>query len=651
MKARLPQTKSLSYDFDQNITLSIGMIVKNEEKMLETCLARIKPLLDAVPSELVIIDTGSTDKTVEIAKRYTSKVYHFDWINDFGAARNFSLQKCKGQWFMFLDADDHFTDVSEMIKFFNTQDIHKNYNTAYYITRNFFDITYTDYSVFYVQRIARRTNDLHFEGAIHEAFTPIYTPSYYFNSYAYHYGYAFETEEIKETKRERNLSLLWKEYEQTPDDLRTLHHLVSCMKDADPQKPAIAERAMSLADAADNSTTPILYTAYFNAFDMYKNQGEPDKALAALTRAEKKATPDNAARIELHAARAVLLLELKKYAEAEQSLREYFALFERQDSLDKSVLAFLVSRYIAPEKYIELKNRHALCIALQGRPEAAFTAYDGLNFNTLDSALYKAVINAAAVIAKEYPPSQGGLAKLYETVATTCDSDKTSYFERKAEELYLTDKTLAENFKGTGKFAELMKICLDCNTADLAKFIGSQKLSAGYSEAAYLALKNNIDLSPALSRMNFEDILVHLSMIARYKADEVAALALNYRPASDDFYFTSIKHLLFATLLFETAIGGADKLEKADKSQVYNNYAKYSALFVANAYNPALLNESDIAALPETHRFGYYLGTAQKLLDTGDKLGYIKELKKALTACNSMQTVVQFLLEELTATL
>lgn len=59
------------------MVLSIGMIVKNEEKYLERCLTALKPTLENVDSELIIADTGSTDNTVEIAKRFTDKVYYF----------------------------------------------------------------------------------------------------------------------------------------------------------------------------------------------------------------------------------------------------------------------------------------------------------------------------------------------------------------------------------------------------------------------------------------------------------------------------------------------------------------------------------------------------------------------------------------------
>ena len=85
--------------------LTIGMIVKNEEKYLERCLNGIKPILDSVESELIITDTGSTDRTVEIAKNFTDKVLSFEWCDDFSAARNYSLSKATGDWILVVDDD------------------------------------------------------------------------------------------------------------------------------------------------------------------------------------------------------------------------------------------------------------------------------------------------------------------------------------------------------------------------------------------------------------------------------------------------------------------------------------------------------------------------------------------------------------------
>ncbi len=83
-------------------TISLCMIVKNEEAVLERCLASIADLMD----EIIIIDTGSTDRTKEIAARYTDKIYDYVWINDFSDARNFSFSKATMDYIYTADADE-----------------------------------------------------------------------------------------------------------------------------------------------------------------------------------------------------------------------------------------------------------------------------------------------------------------------------------------------------------------------------------------------------------------------------------------------------------------------------------------------------------------------------------------------------------------
>jgi glycosyltransferase involved in cell wall biosynthesis/Flp pilus assembly protein TadD len=82
--------------------VSLSMIVKNEEADLARCLDSVKGLVD----EIVIVDTGSTDRTIEIARSYGATVHHFDWVDDFSAARNFALDHVTGEWVLHLDGDE-----------------------------------------------------------------------------------------------------------------------------------------------------------------------------------------------------------------------------------------------------------------------------------------------------------------------------------------------------------------------------------------------------------------------------------------------------------------------------------------------------------------------------------------------------------------
>jgi glycosyltransferase involved in cell wall biosynthesis len=89
------------------ISISLCMIVKNEEHCLQNCLNSVKEVAD----EIIIVDTGSTDNTVEVAKKYTNNIYFFDWINDFSAARNFSFSFASKKYILWLDADDVLLDA------------------------------------------------------------------------------------------------------------------------------------------------------------------------------------------------------------------------------------------------------------------------------------------------------------------------------------------------------------------------------------------------------------------------------------------------------------------------------------------------------------------------------------------------------------
>ncbi|MCL2619618.1 MAG: glycosyltransferase family 2 protein [Defluviitaleaceae bacterium] len=190
--------------------LSIGMIVKNEEKYLRKCLEGLKPILDNVSSELIIFDTGSTDKTIEIAKGFTDKVFEVEWRNDFAHARNQTLAKSTGKWYMFLDADEIFVDTDEIIHFFNSGEF-REYKSASFVLKNLVADGKSP-STSEATRLVQKSEETIFVGKIHEMLQPLLSPVKRTKSIANHYGYFFETEEERNRKTNRNLPLLLEVY-------------------------------------------------------------------------------------------------------------------------------------------------------------------------------------------------------------------------------------------------------------------------------------------------------------------------------------------------------------------------------------------------------------------------------------------------------
>ena len=85
--------------------ISACVITKNEEKNIGRWLACVKEIAD----EIVVVDTGSTDKTIELAEKGGARIEHFAWCDDFAAAKNYAISQCHGEWIIFLDADEYFS--------------------------------------------------------------------------------------------------------------------------------------------------------------------------------------------------------------------------------------------------------------------------------------------------------------------------------------------------------------------------------------------------------------------------------------------------------------------------------------------------------------------------------------------------------------
>ena len=122
-----------------DIKLTIGMLVSNHKEYIRNAMEALKPLLDAVPSELIVVDTmgDKTDGSIAIVREYTDKIYPFTWCDDFSAARNVCMEHARGEWFLYVDDDEWFDDVQELIDFFNSGEC-EEYNSGFYYTKNYY---------------------------------------------------------------------------------------------------------------------------------------------------------------------------------------------------------------------------------------------------------------------------------------------------------------------------------------------------------------------------------------------------------------------------------------------------------------------------------------------------------------------------------
>ena len=194
------------------LPISVCIIGKNEEKFIEGCLQHLVPY----DWEIIFVDTGSTDKTREIATKYTEKVYDFEWIKDFSAARNFAASKATRDWILAIDCDEYVEkfDVEALAKML------KSYpdSSAFVDIHNLSD-DMEHYTKTPVYRLYPKIF-FHFVNAIHEQLVRIdKKPATSFHSgiVAKHFGYISSQTDL-EKKNKRNLELLLEIIKKEPDN-------------------------------------------------------------------------------------------------------------------------------------------------------------------------------------------------------------------------------------------------------------------------------------------------------------------------------------------------------------------------------------------------------------------------------------------------
>lgn len=203
--------------------LSVCLITKNEEEHLPRCLASIRDIAD----QIVVVDTGSTDRTIEIAKEYNATIETFEWNENFSDPRNKSLELATGDWILILDADE---EVDEETKPVLLHSLNNAENMAYRLP--IIDVGREDQGVNYVPRLFRNAPALFFVGRIHEqVFSSIEVrrkewglQSAFGEAMLIHHGYTDKMNDDR-GKIHRNLMLLEKALEEMPGEPNLLMNI------------------------------------------------------------------------------------------------------------------------------------------------------------------------------------------------------------------------------------------------------------------------------------------------------------------------------------------------------------------------------------------------------------------------------------------
>ncbi len=314
---------------ERKLKLTISILVSNRKDTVPKCLESLRPILENVDSELIITDTGCDNDLVEYMRKYTDNIVKFKWCNDFAAARNVGLNMARGEWFMYIDDDEWFDDVTEIIKFFNSEE-EKDYVAASYVVRNYFSMRGDSYSEGVVGRIFKVFDNARFVGKVHECVRKAEGKEKQFHAFVHHYGYAFKTEEEERLHFERNTSLLIKEIETNPTDARNYAHIYQEYRKSNDTDMLLkyAMEALNKVDESNRDNQVNLCSTYVGILWAYTTREEYAEVINWGDKFKKNKLMTGLAKAAILSYMAEGYMRLEKYEECINCTDEYIKIHE-----------------------------------------------------------------------------------------------------------------------------------------------------------------------------------------------------------------------------------------------------------------------------------------------------------------------------------
>jgi glycosyltransferase involved in cell wall biosynthesis len=307
-----------------NPRLTVCLIVKNEEKFLAQCLKSILNLAQ----QIIVVDTGSTDRTIEIAKEFGAEIYSFEWCDDFSAARNAALEHATGDWILTLDADEELPEAEhEKLR----ADMKKS--DAIALRLSLINREHEAEGQNFVPRLFRNAPGVHYFGRIHEQIFPSLLPlgkawglkTAFGTAQLLHHGYTKEM--VRErNKIERNLKLLRQAVEENPADANLMMNFGLELVRSDDLAGGVAKYRESFelmsAQMADE-TAPELREVLLTQFtcQLYKIRAH-EEVVRVLNSPLAK---NSGLTASLHFALGLSQFELKNYDEAAKQMQQCLA--------------------------------------------------------------------------------------------------------------------------------------------------------------------------------------------------------------------------------------------------------------------------------------------------------------------------------------
>lgn len=350
---------------EKHILLSISVLASRKKELVRRCLDSLRPILERLPSELILVDTSEDKEVHEMLLTYSDHVVDFHWCNDFAKARNVGLERAKGEWFLYIDDDEWFENAEVLIAFFESGDYRK-FDYANYIQRNYYDEKLINYSDVWASRMIRRREETRFRSKIHEYLYPQGGRCINLHLIAGHTGYIFQTQEDRLKHFERNHSLLLDMIREEPGRLRWRMQLAQEFQAIQRWEELLEFSEESLEfckdcdDEDDNRNLGTFYAGAAESALSLENYGEVE-AIVRRMRGDRRCSELCHAYLELLLAQAYF--RQRKWKEAQESVAEFY---RKKDFLDANPrkLEEQEGALIVESAFDSIQMRRALSLAM-----------------------------------------------------------------------------------------------------------------------------------------------------------------------------------------------------------------------------------------------------------------------------------------------
>lgn len=609
--------------------LSIPMMVKNESKHLEKVLKSLECIRDSIETELIIIDTGSEDNTVEIARKFTDKVFYHEWNNNFAEMRNITLGYATGDWLLMIDGDEIIENSKPIIDFLNSNLVNK-YNTGLLTIKNASSEDGLKYSsVFLAPRIFKNRPDFRYNGAIHNQ-PALKPPHYEIHSSIIHYGYIPTDKDLMEKKFERTSAILKQELEKDPENIYYWYQLSVTYRMHKDDNLAIepAEKAYSLLKEKKKDYRLYIYV-YRELITVYINNRNYDKAELICDEVLDFAE----GYVDLHFLAGKVKFLRNKFKEAAHQYKMYLRILADYDNSngkkDTAVTSYTLDRY--EESYSDL----AIIYKIVGEYSNALKYVKKIESKELKKKLLKNIVEIYVKLSdynqmKEFYDSLSseGDAKVQELMEMHIENIKTDISDEQNQELERAFSDVSTDYAVLNLVKlEERKEAEEVDNDVIAKIkkLDFSKLPLFYGSIIYYLIKRNYSLSDILSDLKLTRIRVYLDyFIKAYPDYHNTALGYIRNNPTKDLKDARINREIekYALVL--------EKLEGEDFRYMLERYIDDGTYHITGIYHPEIIENEIVSEIKEDDEvFLMYLYKARRIKES-DPVEYVRYLKKAI---------------------